>query len=39
MAIETEACELCEPEMLLFGDEHAYVRYDNNSLIPGHGYP
>jgi diadenosine tetraphosphate (Ap4A) HIT family hydrolase len=22
--------------MFLFGDEHAYVRHDNNSLNPGH---
>ncbi len=36
MAAKSETCELCEPEMLLFGDEHAYVRYDNNSLSPGH---
>lgn len=31
-----EACELCEPDMLLFGDDLAYVRHDNNSLSPGH---
>lgn len=29
-------CELCRPEMVLFGDEYAYVRRDNNSLSPGH---
>jgi diadenosine tetraphosphate (Ap4A) HIT family hydrolase len=29
-------CELCKEQMTLFGDEHAYVRYDNNSLSKGH---
>lgn len=29
-------CELCKTEMALFGDEHAFVRYDNNSLSKGH---
>jgi len=31
-----ESCELCEPAMVLLQDELAYVRYDNNSLSPGH---
>jgi diadenosine tetraphosphate (Ap4A) HIT family hydrolase len=30
------ACQLCQPDMLLFGDELAYVRHDDNSLSPGH---
>ena len=29
-------CELCKEQMTLFGDQHAYVRYDNNSLSKGH---
>ena len=29
-------CELCREEMVLFGDEHAFARYDNNSLSKGH---
>jgi diadenosine tetraphosphate (Ap4A) HIT family hydrolase len=29
-------CELCKPDMMLFGDTNAYVRFDNNSLSPGH---
>jgi diadenosine tetraphosphate (Ap4A) HIT family hydrolase len=29
-------CELCKTEMALFGDENAFVRYDNNSLSKGH---
>jgi diadenosine tetraphosphate (Ap4A) HIT family hydrolase len=29
-------CELCTPDMVLIEDELAYVRYDNNSLAPGH---
>ena len=29
-------CELCKEQMTLFGDEHAYVRHDNNSLSKGH---
>ena len=29
-------CELCKEEMLLFGDDRAYVRYDSNSLSKGH---
>jgi diadenosine tetraphosphate (Ap4A) HIT family hydrolase len=31
-----DACELCKPDMVLLEDELAYVRYDNNSLAPGH---
>ncbi len=29
-------CELCQPDMLLFGAENTYVRFDNNSLSLGH---
>jgi len=29
-------CELCRLEHVLFDNEEAYVRYDNNSLAPGH---
>src|SRR5262245_3305223 len=29
-------CELCDTKMALFGDENAFVRYDNNSLSKGH---
>jgi diadenosine tetraphosphate (Ap4A) HIT family hydrolase len=31
-------CELCSPpaQDVMFGDENAYVRLDNNSLSPGH---
>ena len=29
-------CELCRDEMALFGDDNAFVRYDNNSLSKGH---
>ncbi len=36
MTTEADRCELCAPDMLLFADEHGYVRYDNNSLSPGH---
>jgi diadenosine tetraphosphate (Ap4A) HIT family hydrolase len=36
MTTGSEGCELCEPEMILFGDELAYVRHDNHSLSPGH---
>lgn len=36
MSEGSEPCELCVPASLLFGDENAYVRYDNNSLSPGH---
>ena len=36
MATDANTCELCTPDMLLFGDEQAYVRRDNNSLSRGH---
>jgi diadenosine tetraphosphate (Ap4A) HIT family hydrolase len=29
-------CELCRLEQVLFEADEAYVRYDNNSLAPGH---
>jgi diadenosine tetraphosphate (Ap4A) HIT family hydrolase len=29
-------CELCSDAMALFGDDNAFVRYDNNSLSKGH---
>ena len=29
-------CELCRSDMALFGDDNAFVRYDNNSLSKGH---
>jgi len=29
-------CELCSEQMVLFGDDNAYVRHDNNSLSKGH---
>ena len=29
-------CHLCREEMTVFGDENAFVRYDNNSLSKGH---
>jgi diadenosine tetraphosphate (Ap4A) HIT family hydrolase len=35
MAAE-DACELCKPDMVMLDHELAYVRYDNNSLAPGH---
>jgi diadenosine tetraphosphate (Ap4A) HIT family hydrolase len=35
MAAE-DACELCKPNMVMLDYELAYVRYDNNSLAPGH---
>ncbi len=35
MADDT-SCEFCKPAMVLLQDELAYVRYDNNSLAPGH---
>lgn len=36
MSEQAEGCELCQPDMLVFGDEHCYVRQDNNALSPGH---
>src|SRR5262245_35176292 len=35
MADET-SCEFCKLAMVLLQDELAYVRYDSNSLAPGH---
>ena len=35
MAEKSESCELCQPAMVLFGDEQAYVRFDSNSLSQG----
>ena len=32
----TADCELCRPENLLIQGSLAYVRYDTNSLSPGH---
>jgi diadenosine tetraphosphate (Ap4A) HIT family hydrolase len=29
-------CELCKEDMLLFGDNNAFVRHDSNSLSKGH---
>ncbi len=29
-------CELCSEQMMLFGDDNAFVRYDNNGLSKGH---
>jgi len=29
-------CELCREDMTLFGDDHAFVRHDNNGLSKGH---
>ncbi len=29
-------CELCRLDQVLFEEPEAYVRYDNNSLSPGH---
>ena len=37
MTTHDDACELCKPDMVLFEDERAYVRFDNNSLARGHG--
>jgi len=34
--VTESGCELCTPDMILVEDELAYVRYDNNSLSPGH---
>jgi diadenosine tetraphosphate (Ap4A) HIT family hydrolase len=32
----TSDCELCRPDQVLFEEANAYVRFDNNSLSPGH---
>jgi hypothetical protein len=29
-------CELCSEQTVLFGDDNAYVRHDNNTLSKGH---
>lgn len=29
-------CELCDDKAMLFGDDNAFVRYDNNGLSKGH---
>ena len=29
-------CELCNDKTMLFGDDNAFVRYDNNGLSKGH---
>jgi diadenosine tetraphosphate (Ap4A) HIT family hydrolase len=34
--MSAESCELCNPQEVLFADEHAYVRFDNHSLSRGH---
>ena len=36
MADNALDCELCTPDMVLFEEERAYVRLDNNSLSRGH---
>ena len=36
MAGSQADCELCKLDMVLIEDDHAYVRYDNNSLSRGH---
>jgi diadenosine tetraphosphate (Ap4A) HIT family hydrolase len=33
---DTASCELCNKDMVLFQDDHAYARIDNNSLSKGH---
>jgi diadenosine tetraphosphate (Ap4A) HIT family hydrolase len=35
-AMAADDCELCRPENVLLEGSLAYVRYDNNSLSPGH---
>ena len=30
------SCELCEPKDVIFESDFAYVRYDSQSLAPGH---
>ncbi|MDH3579076.1 MAG: HIT family protein [Hyphomicrobiales bacterium] len=32
----SEPCELCEPDRVLFADDHAYVHHDSHGLSPGH---
>lgn len=36
MATDTSTCELCTPNEVIFENALAYVRYDSNSLSPGH---
>jgi diadenosine tetraphosphate (Ap4A) HIT family hydrolase len=36
MSMATGDCELCIPHDLVSENEFAYVRYDSNSLSPGH---
>jgi diadenosine tetraphosphate (Ap4A) HIT family hydrolase len=36
VAKPTTGCELCAPAEVVLENELAYVRYDNNSLSPGH---
>lgn len=31
-----KGCELCEPKDVIFESDFAYVRYDSNSMSPGH---
>ena len=35
-ADRADDCELCRPDQVLFESDEAYVRFDNNSLAPGH---
>jgi diadenosine tetraphosphate (Ap4A) HIT family hydrolase len=35
-SIVTGDCELCAPDEIVAQDDHAYVRYDSNSLARGH---
>jgi diadenosine tetraphosphate (Ap4A) HIT family hydrolase len=36
MAGPAQDCELCRPDMVLFDDALAYVRFDNHGLSRGH---
>jgi diadenosine tetraphosphate (Ap4A) HIT family hydrolase len=36
MATDGSTCELCTPNEVIFENALAYVRYDSNSLSPGH---
>ena len=36
MTADNSPCELCTPNDVVFENELAYVRYDNNSLSRGH---
>ena len=33
---DSQACELCQPSMVVIEGERAYARYDSNSLARGH---